>query len=67
MGVETGAQKGFLGKATKAMGFDGPVGGGWGGVAVLVGFSLVVMTLSKTVLYGEALSVVLGGKNEVLG
>lgn len=28
------------------------VGGGWGGVACLVGFALSVMTVSKTVLYG---------------
>ena len=27
------------------------VGGGWGGVACLVGFALSVMTVSKTVLY----------------
>ena len=29
------------------------VGGGWGGVACLVGFALSVMTVSKTVLYCE--------------
>jgi len=28
-------------------------GGGWGGVACLVGFALSVMTVSKTVLYCE--------------
>lgn len=27
------------------------VGGGWGGVACLVGFALCVMTVSKTMLY----------------
>ena len=27
--------------------------GGWGGLAVLAGFALSIMTLSKTVLYGE--------------
>ena len=30
------------------------VGGGWGGVACLVGFALCVMTVSKTVLYCES-------------
>ncbi len=29
------------------------LGGGWGGVACLVGFALSVMTVSKTVLYCE--------------
>lgn len=29
------------------------LGGGWGGIACLVGFALSVMTLSKTVLYCE--------------
>ena len=32
------------------------VGGGWGGVACLVGFALSVMTVSKTVLYCEFFS-----------
>ena len=32
------------------------LGGGWGGVACLVGFALSVMTVSKTVLYCESLS-----------
>ncbi len=31
------------------------LGGGWGGVACLVGFALSVMTVSKTVLYCEFL------------
>ncbi len=30
------------------------VGGGWGGVACLVGFALCVMTVSKTALYCES-------------
>lgn len=34
------------------------VGGGWAGVACLVGFALSVMTVSKTVLYGEFLTAI---------
>ena len=30
------------------------LGGGWGGVACLVGFALSVMTVSKTLLYCES-------------
>ena len=30
------------------------LGGGWGGVACLVGFALCVMTVSKTALYCES-------------
>ena len=52
-GSGNGGAEGILGKVTKALGFDGAVGGGWGGIASLVGFSLSVMTISKTVLYGN--------------
>ena len=49
-----GAERGFFGNAMKALGFDGSVGGGWGGVACLAGFALSIITLSKTVLYCES-------------
>ena len=30
------------------------LGGGWGGVACLMGFALSIMTVSKTLLYGKS-------------
>ena len=51
-----GAEKGVLGEALKNVGFDGAVGGGWGGIACLTGYALSIMTVSKTVLYCKSSS-----------
>ena len=45
---------GWLESGFKTLGFDGAVGGGWGGIACLTGFALSIMTLSKTYLYGKS-------------
>lgn len=47
MGMGMGGGKGIWGMGGRR------VKGGWGGVACLCGFALSVMTVSKTVLYGE--------------
>ena len=52
-GSGAGAGRGVWGKGLRSLGFDGAVGGGWGGVACLAGYSLSIATLAKTVLYGE--------------
>lgn len=52
-GIGAERDAGILGQAIHKMGFGGNVGGGWGGMACLFGFALSVMTLSKTILYGE--------------
>lgn len=46
-----GAERGWLAEALKTLGFDGPVGGGWGGVACAVGYATSVCTVSKTVCF----------------
>ena len=54
--LETVGYVGYLWVVWKCgEGGRGSVGGGWGGVACLAGFALSVMTVSKTVLYGEFL------------
>ncbi len=53
--VETVGYLGYLWVVWKyGEGEKRAVGGGWGGVACLVGFALCVMTVSKTALYGES-------------
>lgn len=47
-------ETGWLESGFKTLGFDGAVGGGWGGIACLTGFALSIMTLSKTYLYGKS-------------